>query len=123
LSSGSSANSSFGRIPIADLEAEHRVALDTKLFKKKKLETLAGKVASYWSGTVSSESLGTLLQDARDIFDLSKRVADSSLGIPGLGMIESSALFGDGFRAARLEQAETLSQLSGAFSSGADSGL
>lgn len=123
LSSGSSANSSFGRIPMADLEAEYRVAQEAKLFKKKKLETLAGKMAAFWTVAVTTENLGTRLQDSREIYDLGKRVADSSLGIPGLGMIEFESLFADGSLAIRLEQAETINQLSQTFSATSDSSL
>lgn len=123
LSPGNTANSNFGKIPIADLEAEYRVAQDAKLFKKKKMDALAGKVTVYWSGKVTSEGLGALLQDARELFDLGKRVAESSLGIPALGMVESSTLFADQVISTRLEKAEALAQLSTAFSSGQDSSL
>lgn len=117
VSAGYTANANFGTIPLADLEAENRTAQDAKLFKKKKLEVLASKISKYWGSPVPSDSLATVLQQARDIYDLSRRVADSSLGIPGLGMIEPSALFAEGALTARILTGQSLSDLSTAYSS------
>ncbi len=116
LSTGHAANDRFGAIPITDLEAEYRTALDAKLFKKKKLETLAEKLSGYWSSAVTADNLGSTLQAARELFDLGKRVAESSFGIPGLGILESSNLFSPGFAANRLVSAETLDRAASAFS-------
>lgn len=122
LSLGQTANERFGAIPIADLEAEFKVAQDAKLFKKKKLETLAAKLKDYWAGSVTPENLATSLQQARELFDLGKRVAESSFGIPGLGLVESTMLFSQGLAKARIDSAELLSRVANAFSESA-SGL
>lgn len=114
---GVTAGTGFGKVPIADLEAEYRTASEAKLFKKKKLETFASKLSGYWAGSVQIENLGTALQEAREIFDLSRRVADSSLGIPGLSLIEPSSLFDDGVLNERILAAGSLSQIATAFDS------
>ncbi|WP_415274083.1 DUF4011 domain-containing protein [Aquiluna sp. Uisw_065] len=117
LSGGQTANSNFGQIPMADLEAEHRVAREAKLFKKKKLDALAGKVQTFWSSKVTADSLGTVLQQVREMHDLARRIEESSLGLPGLGMVQASALFADGTAGARLTAGERMGQLGGAFDS------
>jgi hypothetical protein len=118
---GVTTNSNFGRIPIADLEAEFRTASEAKLFKKKKLETLADKISSYWAGALQIEGLGTVLQEAREIFDLSRRIADSSLGIPGLAPLEPSSLFADGVLRERILAASGLIQIASAYASASES--
>ena len=121
-SMGQTSNERFGAIPMADLEAEFKIAQDAKLFKKKKLETLAAKFKNYWAGDVTADNLATSLQQARELFDLGKRVADSSFGIPGLGLLESSTLFSQGAAKARINSAELLTRAANAFSESA-SGL
>lgn len=122
LTEGKTANNNFGQIPMADLEAEHRAAKEAKIFKKKKLDALAGKVQIFWGSPVTADSLGSVLQQAREIHDLARRIEESSLGLPGLGMVQASELFAEGSARARLSNGERVEEL-GAALSASDSAL
>lgn len=100
------ASTRFGSISLSDLEAEYRTAQEAKLFKKKKLETLSQKISNFWSAPIHLETLGSVLQEAKDIYELGRRVSESSLGIPGIELVEASSLYEEGQLANRLAKAQ-----------------
>lgn len=116
IGSPSIAADKFGSIPIAALEQELKSANEAKLFKKRKLETLAAKFAIFWTQEVSESNVGQFIALARELIDLGAKAADSSLGIPGVSPIVADAVFIAGTTDARLSHLTELEEAAASLS-------
>jgi hypothetical protein len=93
VKAGSQVSKNFGTIPLAQLEADLKQAVESKLFKTKKLRQLAEQVAPFFSEQVSETTVASFLNRARVLVDIAEKVASTSMGVPCVDPISIEPLF------------------------------
>lgn len=102
----------FGSIPLQKFQEELKTAVEAKLFKKKKLASLAEELQEFWAAA-NDQNLLEEMAKVRKLHSLGEKTADSSRGVPCIVPISLEALFQDGNipkHLAEIERMEVLAE-------------
>lgn len=109
--SGGTADPSLGTAPLTDISGELKQAMDSLLFKKKKIGLTASKLEKLLGRPVSEANVSDSLEIALDLQQSAKSLVESSFGIPCLSPMNLSEVFGEGTLQERLSTIAEIERL------------